>query len=255
MQATEYTNQVILKKGQIAKAEMSLSFRQNRSVNSTVSNIISTKKAVENQPIFLGNAGHQTTVRHYTKGKFRIPNYACTILSTNLWFSFHVITQLHERGAPYKILQKTRLSLQSLIPDAIRYKNYGKQKNGTTKPRISHIELTADGSDSWSELVEKTGHGNGLLQVSEYLEKTGITEEQALEIINKGAQKSLTSHYTVGLINDAKSLEMNRVVLTPEINTLIDLNQVDDRMLNTLYTGVTRGKFELVLPDSGIFFP
>jgi len=215
------------------------SLRASNNVDSLFNDLLSLHLTLDFPGKFEGVSQINTEILTYSD--FTISDEPCAILSRDLWFSFLAIIKLAERNRPFFVMPSTFFILKSLIPQAISY------YKGTDSGR-SHSQLM--GYNSWRDLVCEKGQSNGLREVDIFFRSTGFTIQQFFQLMESRATKYNHQCYCVGLVTESKSKEFKRVQLMPDVldNYILNIEDQRTRMLNIIYTGLSRATESIILP-------
>ncbi|PCJ44447.1 MAG: hypothetical protein COA99_06855 [Moraxellaceae bacterium] len=218
------------------------SMRAGSNVDSVFNEVLSKHVAIELPGEFHGVSARNTTITAYTE--FTPPDSPCAMLSRDYWYAFIAIVQLAQANRPFVVMPATLRTLQSLIPQSLSYLHgYQTQR--------SHSQLM--GYDSWAELVENTGANNGLADTAAFFRK-GFTSAQFTQLLSRQTRvytpDCYSDCYYVGLVSESKSKEMSRVMLAPDVfdEHILQKKEQRTRMLNVIYTGMSRALDEIILP-------
>lgn len=206
-------------------------------------------KILQKHPIlpeveFAGNKTKATKLIYYQK--FAAPDKYCTILVKSMWSVLAIIHKLHKQSARYYLMETAKHELKWLVNDAIAFYQTG------DKPRHYDFAYVT----SWQDFVDKhKAHEPALLWVDK-LFSTGfefshlqVLLEHSITIpIGEGYPKDA---YIIGRVRDCRNIEFDRVLLLDDVVKQADFMASDHaQLVSHIYTGISRAKHELYIPDS-----
>ena len=188
---------------------------------------------------FLGNSTKTTKLIAYKK--FQIPPQPCAILAKSPWSLFWIAYTLHQKAAIYHLLDKEKKELDWLINSAIMFCN-NHYKSG-------HYAFAS--AVSWEEFVERHKAKESALVWVDRLIRSGFNRQQLAAILQTSTAQPAANAYLIRRVWDCRNVEFDRVLL---LNDVIGqsgiINDSYAKTVSHIYTGISRAKHELYLPES-----
>lgn len=216
--------------------EMSRSFRAGVSLAQLINPIISSHPLVQTCS-FSGSQDIFTAVEYYKTPK--VPDSPATILVSDEWALWAWIQRVAAKRCRFSLISDGN-ELNAFVEGIIKLK--------THNIRPSHRLLSRFGD--WDSLVAACQHKMSFQRIVEMLDKhysldDWMTSKTLMANDGKAA-------YALGMASDARNLEFNRLMLTPDIVSLTGGKDLQGpelaKLRSTLYVAATRVKFELLVP-------
>lgn len=239
-QVTDGKQRQSLEGGNIRERHLFQSIRVGNNVDSVFNQLLSQHTSIALPGAFQGVGARKTTVSTYEE--YSPPDLPCAMLSRDYWYAFIAIVQLAQANRPFVVMPGTLSVLQTLIPQALSYLHGFHEQRG-------HSQLMGYGN--WKELVRCKGQSNGLRDVDVFFRK-GFTAKHFRDVLSCQTTVYTPDCYYVGLVAEAKSKEMSCVMLAPDIFDayILDMKEQRTRMLNLIYTGMSRALDNILLPKN-----
>ncbi|MNE23749.1 hypothetical protein D3C80_1170190 [compost metagenome] len=183
-----------------------------------------------------GNRERATRVHFYDHAQ--IPEEPTTILVHSEWGLFEWFQRLANANARFALLPGVEKDLRTFVQDCIELYHRG------TQPR--HWALYA--YSTWAAMERRFGHNRTFVRISDMLARgySGMDFERSLMQLQPTGQAPIL----LGRVADARNLEMDSVMLTPDLLVPVAGSEQRStrRVLSAIYTGATRTRFELTVP-------
>jgi hypothetical protein len=226
----------------LRKRVLSHSVRAGSNIEELYNKILS-KHPIKPEVEFLGNRTKATKLISYKK--FEVPDRYCAILAKSLWSMFWVAQKLHSQAAQYHIIKSAMDDLDRLVDNAISFYKTG------NKPR--HYNF-ADAS-SWENFIQKNKEQEPALPWVDRLIRGGF-ERQHLDAIFQASMPRPQNDaypknvYIIGRVWDCRNSEFDRVLLLDDVVGRTDFTNNHSKVISHIYTGISRAKHELYIPES-----
>lgn len=220
----------------IRTREIHQNVRAGRQIESVLNPIMEKHPASTMTPI-VGNAMKRTFVSFYDKPT--VPDHPTMILVRDEWSLLEWMQRLSHSQARFAILPGAHYSLKSLMKGCIDLFQLG--------IRSSHPYLFR--YPSWDSLADSQQSNNAFQRIARMLKK-GYTHN---DFDNSFASMVPLdkAKITLGRVDDAKNMEVDSVVLAPELLESIDGGSTPVQLANKLsaiYTAASRARYELIVP-------
>jgi hypothetical protein len=215
----------------IRQRELNQSVRAGQETEDYVNAALDSHPA-EAGPRFYGAHDRHTQVNYYTGNA--IPDASCTIVVSDLWELFEWFQRLAAHQARFRLLGQSQERLRQFGQDCIMLRREG------VRPRDSYLVRYA----SWEAVQAAESESDAFHRVEKMLDK-GYSEndlERSLEMPTEEAP------YQLGLLEDVKNGEFDRVMLAPSFGEKVMHGYVDPDFWSKVYIGGTRGRFEMLVP-------
>lgn len=219
----------------VRQRELFQSLRAGREMEQVVNPLLA---AFPGQPLspMEGNRERATRVRFYDHAQ--IPKEPTTILVRSEWGLFEWFQRLANSNARFALLPGVEKDFRIFVQDCIELYHRG------TPPR--HWALYA--YNTWAAMENRFGNNRTFVRISDMLARgySSMEFERSLIQLQPAGQAPIL----LGRVADARNLEMDSVMLTPDL--LVPVAGSDQRntrrILSAIYTGATRTRFELTVP-------
>lgn len=218
------------------RREITQSIRAGRQIEAVINPLIERHPLVRVQPI-VGSINRQTLTIFYDKPQ--IPEKPAAILVKSEWGLFEWLQRLSTKSVPFRILPASAGQFQWFVSDCISL------FTGEAVPKHGALFKYR----TWDQVRRAVEPNDCSFSRIERMLESGYRYRD-FEAALAGVSDDSESAYIVGIANDAKNMEFDRVMLTPDLfpmTTSSNRSVVTERFV-PLYIGSTRAKFELHVP-------
>lgn len=234
--------EVVQRKREVRKSDISYSVRSGRNVERLVNPLISRHSKKGKVP-FEGARDADVGIEHYPEGF--VPPEGCVVLTASHWDTMKWVIQLHDANCAFSFPDKrAHLDLKDFMTNAI----------GLFKPDYYSAEFRAEGSHpyfsdlaDWQQVRDANQFDESFLWVESELEKGFKVADvtRLSKMIGRPGKSCMLM-----MAEDAGGMEFDRVLLTPELLTNVmfkDAYEFDERIC-AVYIAISRARQQLYLP-------
>lgn len=219
----------------VRKTEVTHSMRAGRQIEDVINPLIDIHPRSQTSPM-TGSPSLQTRISYYDK--VSIPDKPTTILVRSQWGLFEWFQRLGAANVRFGLLEGARRDFSTFMQDCIGLYHEG------TPPR--HRALFRH--STWQSLAQANDKSRAFRKVQEMLER-GYSYKN-FEASYSYLDSSSSAPYMLGRVEDARNMEMDSVMLSPDLMAPINPSYPSSAIntLSTLYVGSSRARFELIVP-------
>jgi len=227
---------VIKPASHVRSREIFQSVRAGRQVEAAINSLIDLNPLVRVHPME-GSKKRDTRTVFYDQ--LDIPPEPTTILVQSDWGLFEWAQRLSTKQASFAILPGSVESFYRFVTSCIRLYQDG------IRPKYGPLFQYS----SWDQLRRDKGETDPAFnRIDRMLQKGYLDKDLDLLLMSQGDLAS--ARYLLGRVSDAKNMEVDSVMLTPDLLTTV---QPGDRVgvarhFAALYTGGTRARYRLYVP-------
>lgn len=221
----------------VRRREIFHSLRSGREMEGAVNALIENNPVVHVHPLE-GNRQQDTRVIYYPTDRLSIPEDPTTILVWSEWGLFEWFQRLANARARFSLLPGCAQGFRGFVEDCIRL-----YRDGMRPTHGAIFKFT-----SWAALrKEVAGKEASFHRIDRLLEQGYSISDFERALIN--LDHSGKAPYKLGTVVAAKNIEVDSVMLTPELLASMGSSRHDAaRAFAAIYTGGTRARHQLYVP-------
>lgn len=222
----------------VRSKEIFNSVRAGRQVEAAINTLIDRNPLVHVHPME-GSRLRDTRTVFYDN--LDIPTEPTTILVQSDWGLFEYCQRLSAKNAPFAILPGSLNNFHKFVTSCIRLYLEG------VRPSYGPLFQYR----SWDQLRKDKGEGDPAFNRIDRMLQKGYSERDLDQLLMSQVSQE-KARYLVGKVADAKNMEVDSVMLTPD---LLTTSGPGDRLavarhFAALYTGGTRARYRLYVPGN-----
>lgn len=219
----------------VRQREISQSVRSGRQMEEILNPLIAAHPRAQLAPL-VGARDKKTIIEYYDRSD--IPEGGTTILVKGIWGVFEWFQRLAGARASFCMMPDSEKQLRRFVNDCIELYKYGSPpKHGVLFRHSTWESLAATYANDYSfktiEMMLKRGYcSNDFDRSMERMDRTGHAK------------------ILLGRVSDARSLEMDKVMLGRDLLSNIRKGDIDEaaKVFAGLYTGSSRARYKLIVP-------
>lgn len=219
----------------VRQREISQSVRSGRQMELILNPLIAAHPRAELAPL-VGARDKKTIIEYYDRSD--IPEDGTTILAKGEWGVFEWFQRLSGANASFCLMPQSEQQLRRFVNDCIELYHYGSPpKHGALFRHSTWDSLATTYANDYSfKTIEK-------MLVRGY--SSNDFESSMGKLDRTGNAKIL-----LGRVSDARSLEMDKVMLGRDLLSPIRAGDIDEasKTFAGLYTGSSRARYKLIVP-------
>nr|AAS47551.1 putative DNA helicase [symbiont bacterium of Paederus fuscipes] len=220
----------------IRQRNISQSVRAGRQIEAVINPLIQAHPHAPVEPL-QGSQARATRIHYYDHPS--IPDSPCTILVKSEWSLFEWFQRLGNAQARFSLLTgTTEANLRSFVLSCVELFRFG------TAPIHSMLFRYS----TWDALANAYAGHRTFRNIEAMLQRgySSSDFERSLMLLDRSGKSSIR----LGRIDDARNMELDSVMLAPDLLTPVKSGNIDSaaRTFTGLYTGSSRAKFELIVP-------
>ena len=219
----------------VRQREISQSVRSGRQMEAILNPLIAAHPHAELAPL-AGARDKKTIIEYYDRSD--IPEDGTTILTKGEWGVFEWFQRLAGANASFCMLPESEYQFRRFVNDCIELYHYGSPPKHAVLFRHS----------TWEGLAATYANDYSFKTIEAMLERgySSSDFERSMEKIDRTGQAKIL----LGRVSDARSLEMDKVMLGRDLLSPIRTGHVDEaaRIFSGLYTGSSRARYKLIVP-------
>ncbi|EJM07341.1 hypothetical protein PMI18_00459 [Pseudomonas sp. GM102] len=221
--------------GHIRQREVSLSVRAGKQIEEVLNPLIQAHPTASVAPL-VGSRHRSTRVSYYDRPA--VPDRPTTILVKSEWGLFEWFQRLSKGGAHFSLLAGAQKNFRDFVLSCIELYHFG---TPPLHPKLFRFS-------SWESLAEFFEKNQAFRNIEAMLKKgynSRDFERSLMSLEQNGA-----APIQLGRVEDARNMELDSVMLTPDLLTPVKKNDVTSasRTFSALYTGGSRARFEVIVP-------
>lgn len=219
----------------VRQREISQSVRSGRQMETILNPLIAAHPRAQLAPL-IGARDKKTIIEYYDRSE--IPDDGTTILVKGEWGVFEWFQRLAVAGASFCMMPESEKQLRRFVNDCIELYHHGSPPKHAVLFRHS----------TWDSLAKIYADDHSFKTIETMLNRgySSSDFERSMEKMDRtGCAKIL-----LGRVSDARSLEMNKVMLGRDLLSPIRKGDIDEaaKVFASLYTGSSRAKYKLIVP-------
>jgi hypothetical protein len=219
----------------VRQREISQSVRSGRQMEAILNPLIAAHPRAGLVPL-VGARDKKTIIEYYDRSG--IPDDGTSILVKGEWGLFEWFQRLASAGASFCMMPESEKQLRRFVYDCIELYNHGSPPKHAVLFRHS----------TWEGLAATYANDNSFKTIEAMLERgySSSDFDRSVEKIDRtGLAKIL-----LGRVSDARSLEMDKVMLGRDLLSPIRKGDIDEaaKVFAGLYTGSSRARYKLIVP-------
>lgn len=219
----------------VRQREISQSVRSGPQMEGILNPLIAAHPRAELAPL-VGARDKKTIIEYYDRSD--IPDDGTTILVKGEWGVFEWFQRLAGAGASFCMMPESEKQLRRFVNDCIELYHHGSPPKHAVLFRHSTWEgLAATYANDYSfktieTMLERGYSSNDFERSMEKMDRTGYAK------------------IILGRVSDARSLEMDKVMLGRDLLSQIRKDDIDEaaKVFAGLYTGSSRARYKLIVP-------
>lgn len=219
----------------VRQREISQSVRSGRQMEVILNPLIAAHPRAELAPL-VGARDKKTIIEYYERSD--IPEDGTTILVKGEWGVFEWFQRLAGAGASFCMMPKSEEQLRRFVNDCIELYHYGSPPKHAVLFRHS----------SWEGLAATYANDYSFKTIETMLERGYSSNdfERSMEKMDRTGHAKIL----LGRVSDARSLEMDKVMLGRDLLSPIRTGDIDEaaKVFAALYTGSSRARYKLIVP-------
>ena len=219
----------------VRQREISQSVRSGRQMELILNPLIAAHPRAELAPL-VGARDKKTIIEYYDRSD--IPDDGTTILVKGEWGVFEWFQRLASAGASFCMMYESEKQLRRFVSDCIELYNHGSPPKHAVLFRHS----------TWESLAATYSNDYSFKTIDAMLQR-GYSSNDFERSMGK---MDRTGHAKIllGRVSDARSLEMDKVMLGRDLLSPIRNGDVDEaaKVFAGLYTGSSRARYKLIVP-------
>ncbi len=219
----------------VRQREISQSVRSGRQMEVILNPIIAAYPRADLAPL-VGARDKQTIIEYYDRSA--IPEDGTTILTRSEWGLFEWFQRLAAADASFCMMPESEKQFRRFVNDCIELYHYGSPPKHAALFRHS----------TWESLASTFANDHSFKTIETMLQRgyRSTDFERSLEKMNRKGQAKIL----LGRVRDARSLEMDKVMLGRDLLSPIRAGDVDGaaQTFAALYTGSSRARHKLIVP-------
>lgn len=219
----------------VRQREISQSVRSGRQMELILNPLIAAHPRAELAPL-VGARDKKTIIEYYDRSE--IPDDGTTILVKGEWGVFEWFQRLASAGASFCMMYESEKQLRRFVSDCIELYNHGSPPKHAVLFRHS----------TWESLAATYSNDYSFKTIDAMLQR-GYSSNDFERSMGK---MDRTGHAKIllGRVSDARSLEMDKVMLGRDLLSPIRNGDVDEaaKVFAGLYTGSSRARYKLIVP-------
>lgn len=220
--------------GAIRVSHLDVSMRSGTAMEPLLNPLIGAHPFASGEPPLKANASITTDCQFYDRPA--LPDGPCTMLVGSYWHMLQWFQQLLAEDASFCLLPASSRGFNEFVQGIIGLYHKGQRSQNSMLFRYP----------TWESLRNETQTMKAFGRV-EYLLKRGYNYED----FNSGLKKMTgpaKATYKLGRADDARNLEFDSVMLTPELFSKITTPSGLQTGLSRIYVGASRARYRLVIP-------
>ena len=219
----------------VRQREISQSVRSGRQMEVILNPLIAAHPRAELAPL-VGARDKKTIIEYYDRSD--IPDDGTTILVKGEWGVFEWFQRLAVAGASFCMMPESEKQLRRFVNDCIELYHHGSPPKHAVLFRHS----------SWESLAATYANDYSFKTIETMLERGYISNdfERSMEKMDRTGHAKIL----LGRVSDARSLEMDKVMLGRDLLSPIRKGDIDEaaKVFAGLYTGSSRARYKLIVP-------
>lgn len=219
----------------VRQREISQSVRSGRQMEVILNPLIAAHPRAELAPL-VGARDKKTIIEYYDRSD--IPDDGTTILVKGEWGVFEWFQRLAGAGASFCMMPESEKQLRRFVNDCIELYHHGSPPKHAVLFRHS----------SWESLAATYANDYSFKTIETMLERGYISNdfERSMEKMDRTGHAKIL----LGRVSDARSLEMDKVMLGRDLLSPIRKGDIDEaaKVFAGLYTGSSRARYKLIVP-------
>ncbi len=219
----------------VRQREISQSVRSGRQMEEIVNPLIAAHPRAELAPL-IGARDRKTIIKYYDRSD--IPEDGTTILVKSEWGVFEWFQRLAGARASFCMMPNSEKKFRIFVNDCIElYHNGSPPRHGIL---FRH--------STWGSLAKKYANDYSFQTIEAMLERGYSFNdfERSMEKMDRTGHAKIL----LGRVSDARSLEMDKVMLGRDLLSPIRKGDIDEAAMvfAGLYTGSSRARYKLIVP-------
>ena len=219
----------------VRQREISQSVRSGRQMELILNPLIAAHPHAELAP-FVGARDKKTVIEYYDRSD--IPEDGTTILTKGEWGLFEWFQRLAGANASFSMMVESEQQFRRFVNDCIELYRHGSPPKHAVLFRHSN----------WESLATTYADDYSFKTIESMLERgySSTDFERAMEKLDRTGRAKIL----LGRVSDARSLEMDKVMLGRDLLAPIRAGDLHDaaKTFSGLYTGSSRARFKLLVP-------
>ncbi|WP_397458758.1 helicase [Pseudomonas asplenii] len=219
----------------VRQREISQSVRSGRQMEEILNPLIAAHPRAELAPL-IGARDKKTIITYYDRSD--IPEDGTTILVKGEWGLFEWFQRLAGARASFCMMPNSEKQLRRFVNDCIElYHNGSPPKHGVL---FRH--------STWDSLTKKYANDSSFKTIETMLERGYSSND--FECSMEKMDRTGHAKILLGRVGDARSLEMDKVMLGRDLLSPIRKGDIDEaaKVFAGLYTGSSRARYKLIVP-------
>lgn len=219
----------------VRQREISQSVRSGQQMEEILNPLIAAHPRAELAPL-VGARDKKTTIEYYDRSD--IPEDGTTILAKAEWGLFEWFQRLAGAGASFCMMPESEYQFRRFVNDCIELYHHGSPPKHAVLFRHS----------TWEGLAATYANDYSFKTIEAMLDRgySSSDFERSMEKMDRTGQAKIL----LGRVSDARSLEMDKVMLGRDLLSPIRTGDVGEaaRTFSGLYTGSSRARYKLIVP-------
>lgn len=225
------------RKGSIRRNDLDLTMRAGREMESLINPMIEAHPQAKDESPLRATDRVETVCNYYDRPS--IPEHPCTILVGGEWQLFEYFQRLSHEGVKFALLPGAYTQFKSFAEGLVDLFHDGKRAKNSFLFRYP----------DWNSL-QQASHRIKAFQRIEAMLRKGYTRTQ-LDASLMSIVPLSKAKYLLGRVDDARNLEFQSVMLTPELiptGATLKNNDYLSTAISRLYVGASRAQNRIIVP-------
>jgi hypothetical protein len=219
----------------VRQREISQSVRSGRQMEAILNPLIAAHPRAGLAPL-VGARDKKTIIEYYDRSG--IPDDGTSILVKGEWGLFEWFQRLASAGASFCMMPESAKQLRRFVYDCIELYHHGSPPKHAVLFRHS----------TWESLATTYANDHSFKTIEAMLERGYSSNDfdRSMEKIDRTGNAKIL----LGRVSDARSLEMDKVMLGRDLLSSIRKGDIDEaaKVFAGLYTGSSRARYKLIVP-------